>query len=120
MNGIVLKLFSINADKFVKRLAEFWRNLVDVFGIYLGKAKIILAELISNLPEVFWALYSKIPPFKYKDYVCLSILILLVFVFAFLLLRSIFRFFHIDHLKRGEKYLKKRKFEKSKKAFSEG
>jgi eukaryotic-like serine/threonine-protein kinase len=104
-------------DDFLAKIKNLARFAFGLAKIYLEKAKVIALELFEIIKDQALEIYEKIPPFQYKEYVIGSFLIILFALLVFVMTRIITRMFRVDHAKRGDRLMKKGKYEKARKHF---
>ena len=100
-----------------KENEDLLRYGISLAKIYMAKIKLVLITNLKLLGVKLMDIYQLIPDFKYKDYAVIAGLMLIFSLLIFVFVRVLSNFFRVDHLKKGEKLLKKGKFERAKKHF---
>lgn len=83
----------------------------------VGRIKVFIDTLMHVLKDSSLSLYRSIPPFKYKEYVLIIVLALIISVLIILIMRTLHRVLKVDHLKKGDRYMSRCKYEKARKRY---
>jgi len=89
----------------------------DIIQIYIEKFKLLILGYLKLLKVKFFFVYKILPDFPYKDYAIIAVALLILTLIIFLIVTAVSSLFRVDHLKKGEKLLKKGKYDKAKKHF---